>query len=250
MMNPIFGTGVDTPAGKADPSKAADAARMIRTAVSHLIPRDKIIHDLLSGVGTPLATWIGPGWGVWYDSNLTPDTYDVNAAVQDLNAAGYSVQYTPPAPIAVGGTPMLGQSVTVSGTSQISEEMVQIQQSSDGGNTWTQIAAAVADNSSRYSVSVPGPPIFGSVMYTANFTGYSAPNETVAMAPITPALVNTLISSGQVGGGKQLIADKVSDPITVSSATNDAMIVLVPIIIIVVIGALVMRMRKKPAEKK
>jgi len=252
MQNTIFGTGVDTPAGKADPTKAADAARMIRTAVSHLIPRDKIIHDLLSGVGTPLATWIGPGWGVWYDSSLTPDSYDVNAAVQDLNAAGYNVQFTPPAPIAVGGTPMLGQSVTVSGTSQISEEMVVIQQSSDGGNTWSQIAAAVADNSSRYSVSVPGPPIFGSVMYAANFTGYSAPNETVAMAPITPELVNTLINSGQVGGGKQLIAEKVSDPITVSSATNDAMVVLVPIIIIVVIGALVMRMRKKPAssEKK
>ena len=245
MMNPVFGTGVDTPAGKADPSKAADAARMIRTAVSHLIPREKIIHDLLAGVGTPLASWLGPGWGVWYDPNLTPDAYDVNAAVQNLQEAGYNVQYTPPAPIAFSGTPMLGQSVTVSGTSQISEEMVVIEQSTDGGNSWTPLAATVADNSSKYSVSVPGPPAFGTIWYAANFTGYAAPNETIAMAPITPDLVNQLINNGEVGGGKKLIAEKVSDPITVSSATNDALVVLVPVIIIVVVGALVMRTRKK-----
>ncbi len=97
MMNPVFGTGTATPAGQADPTKAADAARMVRTAISHLIPRDQIIQNLLAGVGTPLASWIGPGWGVWYDPNLTPDAYDVNIAVQDLQAAGYSVQFTPPA---------------------------------------------------------------------------------------------------------------------------------------------------------
>ena len=245
MQNPVFGTGTATPAGQADPTKAADAARMVRTAVSHLIPRDKIIHDLLSGVGTPLASWLGPGWGVWYDPNLTPDSYDVNAAVQDLQAAGYSVQFTPPAPIAFSGTPMLGQSITVSGTSQISGEYVVVEQSTDGGTTWNPIAAAVADNSSKYSVQVAGPPVFGTVWYAANFTGYTAPNETIAMAPITPNLVNSYINSGAIGGGKALIAGKLSDPITVSSATNDALVVLVPIIIIVVVGALVMRTRKK-----
>ena len=250
MMNPIFGTGVDTPAGKADPTKAADAARMVRTAVSHLIPRDKIIHDLLAGVGTPLASWIGPGWGVWYDSSLTPDAYDVNAAVQDLQAAGYNVQFTPPAPIAFSGTPMLGQSVTVSGTSQISSEYVVIEQSADGGNTWNPVAAAIADNSSKYSVQVAGPPVFGTVWYAANFTGYAAPNETISMAPVTPDLVNQYINNGVIGGGKQLIAEKVSDPITVSSATNDALVVLVPIIIIVVVGALVMRTRKKKTTEQ
>jgi len=245
MMNPVFGTGTATPAGTADPTKAADAARMIRTAVSHLIPRDKIIHDLYAGAGTSLASWIGPGWGVWYDPSLTPDAYDVNAAVQDLQAAGYTVQYTAPAPIAFSGTPMLGQTITVSGTSQISSEYVIVEQSTDGGTTWNPIAASVADNSSKYSLQVPGPPVFGTVMYAANFTGYAAPNETIAMAPITPDLVNSYINSGAIGGGKQLIAEKLSDPITVSSATNDALVVLVPIIIIVVVAALVMRTRKK-----
>lgn len=245
MMNPVFGTGTATPAGQADPTKAADAARMVRTAISHLIPRDQIIKNLLAGVGTPIASWIGPGWGVWYDPKLIPDTYDVNVAVQDLQAAGYSVQFTPPAPIAYSGTPMLGQSITVSGTSQISGEYVIIEQSTDGGTTWNPIAAAVADNSSKYSVPVAGPPVFGTVWYAANFTGYSAPNETIAMAPITPALVNSYINTGTIAGGKQLIAQKLSDPITVSSTSNDALVVLVPIIIIVVIGALVMRTRKK-----
>jgi len=65
------------------------------------------------------------------------------------------------------------------------------------------------------------------------------------MAPITPDLVNSYINGGAIAGGKQLIAQKLSDSITVSSTTNDALVVLVPIIIIVVIGALVMRTRKK-----
>lgn len=245
MQNPIFGTGVDTPAGKADPTKAADAARSIRDAVSHLIPREQIIHDLLSGVGTPLASWIGPGWGVWYDPTLKPDAYDVNAAVQDLNAAGYSVQFTPPAPIALSGTPMLGQAVTVTGTARLSHEMVVVEQSNDGGNSWTPVAATLADNSSRYSISVPGPPAFGTTMYAANFTGHALNNATLTMVPLTPDLVNQYIDNGQGAAGP--IPQKLSDPITVSSTTNDAMVVLVPIIIIVVVAALVMRSRKKKA---
>ncbi|MGA3298432.1 MAG: ABC transporter substrate-binding protein [Candidatus Bathyarchaeia archaeon] len=250
MMSPIFGTGVNTPAGKADPTKAATAALQIRTAISHLIPREKIIHDLLLGVGTPLATWIGPGWGIWYDPNLKPDTYDVSTAVSELQAAGYSVNFTPPAPIAIGGTPMLGQSVTVSGTSQISHEMIIIQQSADGGKTWKPIAAGVADNSSRYSVSVQGPPVFGTSWYAANFTGYAVGNETLARRPITPSLVNQYIKGGLTAGNRRLIAQKLSDPITATSTTNDTLVVLVPIIIVVAVGALLARNRKKKTSSQ
>ena len=248
-MSPIFGTGVNTPAGKADPTKAATAALQIRTAISHLIPREKIIHDLLSGVGTPLATWLGPGWGIWYDPNLKPDSYDVSAAVSELQAAGYSVNFTPPAPIAIGGTPILGQSVTVSGTSQISHEMIIIQQSVDGGKTWKPIAAVVADNSSKYSVSVPGPPVFGTNWYDANFTGYAVGNETLARRPITPSLVNQYINGGLTAGNRRLIAQKLSDPITATSTTNDTLVVLVPIIIVAV-GALLARNRKKKTSSQ
>ena len=98
-------------------------------------------------------------------------------------------------------------------------------------------------------MSVPGPPVFGTVWYAANFTGYEV-NQTLVMAPITPDLVNQYINNGDTVGNRHLIAEKVTDPITVSSTTNDALALLVPIIIIVVVGALVMRTRKKKTEQK
>jgi len=244
MQNPVFGTGTDTPAGKSDPSKAAEAARHMRTAISHLIPRERIVRDLLAGGAEPLASWLGPGWGLWYDPNLKPDTFDINAAADELRAAGYTVNVQPPAPIALSGTPFLGMSVAVSGYSQISREMVVIHQSTDAGKSWTPVAATVADNSSRYELSVQGPPAFGSVWYRANFTGYAL-NETLAMKPLTPDLVNQYINEGATVGAMPLIAGKLSDPITVSSTTNDALVIVAIIIVILVIGALVRRGRKK-----
>jgi ABC-type transport system substrate-binding protein len=245
MRNPIFGTGVNTPAGKVDPAKAASSALHIRSAISHLIPREKIIQDLLSGVGTPLATWLGPGWGTWYTPELKPDAFDINMAVSELQAAGYSVNLTPPPPIAVGGTPILGQALTVSGTSQISHEMVVIEQSADGGKTWKPVAAVVADNSSKYAVSVPGPPVFGSTWYAANFTGYAVVNETLATSPITPNLVNLYITKGLTAGNRRMIDQKLSGPISATSTVNDALAILIPIIAIVVAGFFFVRSRKR-----
>jgi ABC-type transport system substrate-binding protein len=249
MMNPVLGTGTDTPLGKSNPTKAADAARHIRTAISHLIPREQIIHDLVAGVGQPLATMVGPGWGPWYDPNLKPDTYDLSAAAAELQAAGYTVNVQPPAPIALSGTPFFGQSVSVTGTSDISSEMVVIQQSTDGGNTWTPVAAVVADNSSKYAVSVAEPPVFGTVWYRGNFTGYAV-NETLAMRPLTPDLVNQYINNRDTIGSKRLIKPKLTDPLTVSSATNDALVIVAVIIVIAAIGALAMRKRKKSGSTK
>ena len=91
MKHPVFGTGVDTPLGKSDPSRAAEAARDVRKAISHLIPRDQIINGLLGGAGIPLASFLGPGWGVWYNKDLQPDSYDNNTAAALLRAAGYTV---------------------------------------------------------------------------------------------------------------------------------------------------------------
>jgi len=90
MKHPVFGTGAETPLGKSEPSKAAEAARHVRTAISHLIRRDHIVNDLLGGSAYPLATCIGPGWGAWYDPDLIPDTYDLGAAADELRAAGYN----------------------------------------------------------------------------------------------------------------------------------------------------------------
>jgi ABC-type transport system substrate-binding protein/class 3 adenylate cyclase len=91
MRHPVFGTGVDTPLGKSDPSMAAEAARHVRKAISHLIPRDQIVNELMGGLGVPLASFLGPEWGVWHNNDLKPDPYDKDAAAADLRAAGYTV---------------------------------------------------------------------------------------------------------------------------------------------------------------
>lgn len=91
MRHPVIGTGVDTPLGKSNPSMAAEAARHVRKALSHLIPRDEIVNELLGGVGVPLASFLGPGWGIWYNKDLKPDSYDNNTAAAELRAPGYTV---------------------------------------------------------------------------------------------------------------------------------------------------------------
>ena len=253
MKHPILGTGVDTPLGKSDPSKAAEAARHVRTAISHMIPRDIIISQLLAGLGYPLASMVGPAWEIWDNPNIKPDSYDLNAAAQELQAAGYSVSVgPPPAPIAYTGSPMLGSgSITINGLAPVADLMTIIQHSTDGGHTWTNVAAAVSDNSSRYQVSTPAPPAFGTAWYRANFTGYVLNNtmaETAMMHGITPDQVNEYISTGQYFGGRQLLPASVTDPITVSSSTTDTTIVGATVVILLaLIGAAVWLSRRKKA---
>lgn len=260
MNNPVFGTGTDTPLGKSNPSQAADAARDVRKAISHLIPRDLIVSQLLAGSAYPLAATLGPGWGVWYDSSLTPDAYDLNAAAALLQQAGYTVNITPPAPIAFSGSPMLGSgSVTISGRAPVADMLLMVQQSTDGGNTWTDFAPVLSDNASNYQVAAPAPPAFGTVLYRANFTGI------VPADPIVQGIQNGSITLDSMKF-QELTSTKAdwlnhrvlwnpipgqertTDPISVSSASKDAMVVAVPVVIILaLVGALVMRSRKKPA---
>ena len=53
MRHPIYGTGVDTPLGKSDPSRAAEAAEYVRIAFDYAIPRQLIIDNLMAGFGQP-----------------------------------------------------------------------------------------------------------------------------------------------------------------------------------------------------
>jgi ABC-type transport system substrate-binding protein len=259
MNNPVFGTGTATPAGQSDPTKAAGAARDIRKAISHMIPRDLIVSSLLAGSAVPLASWVGPGWGVWYDPTLTPDTYDLNAAASLLQQAGYTVTIAPPPPIAYAGSPMLGSgSVTISGTGPAAHMLVMVQQSTDGGNTWTDFAPVLTDNSSRYQTSAPAPPAFGTVWYRANFTGI-VPTPTIVQGIQNGTITLNEMEYQQLTsnstywlGGKVLWTpipgqSQTTNPIAVSSASTDATVVAVPIVIIIaIVGvALWMRSRKK-----
>lgn len=96
MNHPIFGTGVDTPLGKEDPSRAAEAARYVRQAISHLIPRQSIIDTILDGYGTPSVTNMICTLTAGYDPSIPFDAYDVEYAKSLLAAAGYDTGVPPP----------------------------------------------------------------------------------------------------------------------------------------------------------
>jgi len=259
MNNPVFGTGTATPAGQSNPSNAAGAARDIRKAISHMIPRDLIVSSLLNGAGYPLASFLGPGWGVWYDPTLTPDTYDLNAAASLLQQAGYTVSVTPPAPIAEAGSPMLGSgSVTISGTGPAANMLVMVQQSTDGGNTWTDFAPVLTTNSSTYQTAAPAPSAFGTVWYRANFTGIVPTPGIVAGIQNGTITLNEMEYQQLTSNSTNWLNGRVlwipppdftnpTNPIAVSSASTDATVVAVPIVIIIaIVGvALWMRSRKK-----
>jgi len=248
MRHPVFGTGVDTPAGKADPSKAAEAARHVRKAVSNLIPRQLIVDQLMAGAATPLATCVGPAFGPFHNPNLKADAYDPNMAAEHLKLAGYSVTITPAAKIAAMGTPFLGQAVRVKGYTSVAGMIVVIQQSSDQ-QAWNPVTAAAADTLGNYEVQVPGPPILGSTWYRANFTGYAL-NETYAGTSFSVTQANAYINEGLTVGDRQLVPESLTDPIAVSSVTNDAAVVLVIVVVLIVISLVALRRRKPSPTTK
>jgi ABC-type transport system substrate-binding protein len=96
MLHPIIGTGVDTPLGQEDPSRAAEAARYVRQALSHLIPRQNIIDTILGGYGKPGATVAILPLTAGYDSSIEAHPYDVEMAKSLLAQAGYDTGVAPP----------------------------------------------------------------------------------------------------------------------------------------------------------
>jgi ABC-type transport system substrate-binding protein len=90
MRHPIFGTGVDTPLGQSDPTRAAEAAADIRIAFDYAIPRQLIINNLLAGYGVPGATPMLPTQP-FYDNSITARPYDLSQARHYLELAGYTV---------------------------------------------------------------------------------------------------------------------------------------------------------------
>jgi ABC-type transport system substrate-binding protein len=89
MLHPIIGTGVDTPLGQQDPSKAAEAARYVRQAISHLVPRQDIIDSILDGYGTPAITTPITTLTAGFDTSLTAYSFDIEEAKTLLAKAGY-----------------------------------------------------------------------------------------------------------------------------------------------------------------
>jgi ABC-type transport system substrate-binding protein len=89
LKHPVIGTGVDTPLGKKDPSRAAEAAAYVRKAISLSIPRDQIVKEIVNGAGQPGTVPI-PFSSPEYDHEmLKPIPYDVELAKKYMEKAGY-----------------------------------------------------------------------------------------------------------------------------------------------------------------
>jgi len=161
--HPIFGTGVDTPLGQSDPSKAAEAARYVRVAFDYAIPRQLIIDNLLAGFGEPGATNMLPTQP-YYNTSITARPYNLTAAAEYLEMAGYGVPLPPPMPTLPSF--LLGMSTTLSGTytdaegNLLANRELALYETTDNATyntTSTLIGRTTTDLSGWYSFTVTPP---------------------------------------------------------------------------------------------
>ena len=82
LKHPILGTGELTPVG------TAEAANNIRKAISHIVPRQMIIDEILEGVGSPAVTPMPKGC-IGFDDSLNPYEYNLELARMYMEQAGY-----------------------------------------------------------------------------------------------------------------------------------------------------------------
>jgi ABC-type transport system substrate-binding protein len=109
-LHPIFGTGVDTPLGQSDPSRAAEAANYVRIAFDYAIPRQLIIDNLLAGFGEPLGVHWQP-FQSYANLSITARPYDLTSAAEYLAMAGYNITVPTPPEVKY----ILGMSLPISG---------------------------------------------------------------------------------------------------------------------------------------
>jgi ABC-type transport system substrate-binding protein len=83
-LHPIIGTG------ELCPISSPESGKYIRRAISHIIPRDKIVNEILDGLGDPGVTpW--PISAVGADDTLEPFEYNITRALRYMELAGYDV---------------------------------------------------------------------------------------------------------------------------------------------------------------
>ncbi|MEM3697272.1 MAG: ABC transporter substrate-binding protein [Candidatus Bathyarchaeia archaeon] len=98
MKHPVLGTGVDTPLGRQDPSRAAEAAKYVRKALSYAIPRQAIIQEVLNKFGVPGTVPI-PYTSIEYNHTLLqPIEYNLTKAKEYMEMAGYRYEAEEKAP--------------------------------------------------------------------------------------------------------------------------------------------------------
>jgi len=210
MGNPVFGTGTATPLGSSNPAEAAFAARMVRQAISYLIPRDYIISQLFGGLGRAGMTQINPAFTYAYPAGSAPDPYDPTMAKSFLAAAGYSTGVSPPSvSVNTGSSPtisgvtvpgfLLGNTFTLTGTFPVSPVVgaqsggfaITLQQSVNNGANWTSVALGSTNAGGLFSMSY-APTTAGAQEYRVFLTGL--PENTVMADGINnPAQAEALV---------------------------------------------------------
>jgi ABC-type transport system substrate-binding protein len=95
LKHPVFGTGELTPVG------TPAAAKAVRKAISHSVPRDVIVDQILEGLGAPGVTPC-PIVAVCYDDTLLPYAYDLDLAIEYMEDAGFEVYTTIITPTTTG----------------------------------------------------------------------------------------------------------------------------------------------------
>ncbi|MHA1219599.1 MAG: ABC transporter substrate-binding protein [Candidatus Heimdallarchaeaceae archaeon] len=101
MKHPVFGTGELTPVG------TPAAAKSVRKAISHAIPRDVIVDQIYEGLASPGVSPI-PKHCIGFDGTLEPYAYDLDLAVDYMEDAGFEEIWH-----GNGPTPTSGFTITV-----------------------------------------------------------------------------------------------------------------------------------------
>jgi ABC-type transport system substrate-binding protein len=234
MRHPVFGTGVDTPLGKSDPSRAAEAARNVREAFDFAIPRTQIINGLLGGYGLPGATPMLPTQP-FYDSAITARPYDLEQARQHLQAAGYS---PPGASIVVN---LAGTETYANGTAKdtVSLLLMETLDNSTYQTSLTQITELTTDTTGKWNFAVY-PTIEGTHYY------YLVDNSTGT--PEYKFLQSYTINAATPTPTASPTAAPTATPAPGATDYTLVYVAVIVVVIVVVIVAVALVMRRKPKQ--
>ncbi len=178
MRSPIWGTGTATPNRITDPANAANYARYVRQAFDYLIPRQLIIDNILSGLGTPGAVHVSP-ISPLLNPACPPREYNPTMAKQLLAQAGYDTGVTPPGP-SVSGNYLVNEPLVFTGTFPVdvvasSNEggmVVRLWESADN-STFTPVAQTISTTGGYYQL-VYTPTVNGTRYYKVDMPGIGA----------------------------------------------------------------------------
>ncbi len=112
MEHPYLGTGESCPIA------TAESAKHIRKAISHMVPRDVIVEEILNGIGAPGITGM-PDVAVGFDETLVPYEYSLQTALDHMEAAGFDVPDIPTTLPSGIGLVVLMSILALAGASQV-----------------------------------------------------------------------------------------------------------------------------------